>query len=194
MNPSVKRSIEKMGHSVSRCIKSLAIENEYLSFKVDGSFFVKTPPLDSQETDPLQAWFPKRHYISLAEIFETVHYHSDMLSSFEHWQQTHTPQLISRPDLLTSTIALGCGIGIRKMARVSSHVSENELDHRVNWRFSLKNIREANDEVLMLMDKMELPNIYHNNVNKLHTASDGQKFEVRTESLLASRSFKYFGQ
>lgn len=37
------------------------------------------------------------------------------------------------------------------MARISSHVSENELDHSVNWRFSLENIREANDKVLMLV-------------------------------------------
>jgi TnpA family transposase len=28
----------------------------------------------------------------------------------------------------------------------------------------------------------------------LHTSSDGQKFEVRGDSLHASRSFKYFGQ
>ena len=46
----------------------------------------------------------------------------------------------------------------------------------------------------MVMNKMELPNIYRNSADKLHTASDGQKFEVHTESLLASRSFKYFGQ
>ena len=171
-----------------------AIKNESLSFKVDGTFRIKTPPLDCQETDPLQIWFPKRHYISLAEILETVHHHSDMLSAFEHWQQTRTTQIVSHPALMAGIIGLGCGIGVRKMARISSYVSENELDHTINWRFSLENVREANDRVLMVMDKMELPNIYRGNKDKLHTASDGQKFEVRTESLLASRSFKYFGQ
>ncbi len=80
------------------------------------------------------------------------------------------------------------------MARISSHVSENELDHAVNWRFSLDNVREANDRVLTVMDKMELPNIYRSNRDKLHPASDGQKFEVRSKSLIASRSFKYFEQ
>ncbi|WP_277986528.1 Tn3 family transposase [Rickettsiales endosymbiont of Peranema trichophorum] len=168
--------------------------NEYLSFKTDGSFHVKTPPLDNQETDPLQTWFPRRHYIPLAEILETVHHHSDMLSALEHWQQTHTLQMTSRPALLAGIIGLGCGIGIRKMARISSHVSENELDHTVNWRFSSDNVREANDRVLMFMNKMELPNIYRNMKDRLHTASDGQKFEVHSESLIATRSFKYFGQ
>jgi TnpA family transposase len=188
------RQLDQSLYKQYKVTNARAEKNEYLSFKSDGSFHIKTPPLDSHETDPLKAWFPKRHYMPLAEILETVHHHSDMLSAFEHWQQIHTSQVTSRSALLASTIALGCGIGVRKMARISSHVSENELDHTVNWRFSSENIREANDRVLMVMDKMELPNIYRNVEDKLHTASDGQKFEVRNESLLASRSFKYFGQ
>lgn len=64
----------------------------------------------------------------------------------------------------------------------------------VNWRFSLDNIRAANDAVIKAMDEMELPNLYRRGSDALHTASDGQKFEVRVDSLHASRSFKYFGQ
>lgn len=41
---------------------------------------------------------------------------------------------------------------------------------------------------------MELPNIYRRQPGKLHTASDGQKFEVKTDSLNANYSFKYFGK
>lgn len=44
------------------------------------------------------------------------------------------------------------------------------------------------------MDEMDLPRIYQKSQNKLHTASDGQKFEVRTDSLNANHSFKYFGK
>lgn len=80
------------------------------------------------------------------------------------------------------------------MARISSRMTESELENTVNWRFSLDNIRAANDQVLKAMDQMELPNLYRRETDKLHTASDGQKFEVRRESLHASRSFKYFGQ
>ena len=91
-------------------------------------------------------------------------------------------------------MGLGCGIGIRKMAQISANITENELENIVNWRFSLENIQAANDRVLMVMEKMELPNIYRKTPEKIHTASDGQKFEVRTDSLNASRSFKYFGK
>ena len=44
------------------------------------------------------------------------------------------------------------------------------------------------------MAAMELPNIYRRSENEIHTASDGQKFEVRTNSLNANHSFKYFGK
>ena len=44
------------------------------------------------------------------------------------------------------------------------------------------------------MAAMELPNIYRRSENEIHTASDGQKFEVRADSLNANHSFKYFGK
>ena len=168
--------------------------NPHLTIRADGSFHIKTPPLDEQELDPLQALFPERQDVPLAQVLDTVDRHCDMLKTFEHWQQTHTPLTVSRPALLAGIMGLGCGIGVRKMARISSRMTESELEHTVNWRFSLENIRAANDQVLKAMDQMELPNLYRNHPHQNHTASDGQKFEVRGESLHASRSYKYFGQ
>jgi hypothetical protein len=49
-----------------------------------------------------------------------------------------------------------------------------------------------NDQIVSFMDGLELPNIYRNNQKILHTTSDGQKFEVRGDSLNANYSFKYF--
>ena len=168
--------------------------NASLTIRADGTFYIKTPARDTNETDPLQALFPQRHDVPLAQVLDAVDQHCDMLKAFEHWQQTHTPLAVSRPTLLAGVMGLGCGIGVRKMARISSRMTENELEHTVNWRFSLENIRAANDQVVKAMDEMELPNLYRREADQLHTASDGQKFEVRGESLHAGRSFKYFGQ
>ncbi len=171
-----------------------ACNNPHLTIRADGTFHIKTPALDATETDPLQELFPRRHDVPLAQVLDTVDRHCQILNAFEHWQQTHTSQVVSRPVLLAGIMGLGCGIGVRKMARISSRMTESELEHTVNWRFSLDNIWVANDQVLKAMDQMELPNLYRRKVDTLHTASDGQKFEVRGESLHASRSFKYFGQ
>lgn len=171
-----------------------AAANPYLKLRKDGTFYIATPALDAQDDDPLGDLFPQRHDVPLAQVLETVNTHCGMLQSFEHWQQTHVRQATSHPALLAGIMGLGCGIGVRKMARISSSVTESELDHTVNWRFSLENIRAANDAVVKAMNEMKLPNLYRQAQDQLHTASDGQKFEVRGDSLHASRSFKYFGQ
>ncbi|OSP53704.1 Tn3 family transposase [Pseudoruegeria sp. SK021] len=170
------------------------VDNPHLKLRKDGTFHVSTPALDAREADPLGDLFPQRHDVALAQVLETVNNHCNMLLSFEHWQQAHVRQTTSHPALLAGIMGLGCGIGVRKMARISSSVTESELDHTVNWRFSLENIRAANDAVVKAMNAMELPNLYRQTRDQLHTASDGQKFEVRGDSLHASRSFKYFGQ
>lgn len=117
-----------------------------------------------------------------------------MLGAFEHWQQTRAQLSMSRPLLLAGIMGLGCGIGVREMARISSRITESEIEHAVNWRFSLENVRAANDAVLKAMEKMELPDLYRRDPGELHTASDGQKFDVRGERPPVGRSFKCFGQ
>ena len=44
------------------------------------------------------------------------------------------------------------------------------------------------------MDRLDLPNLLRRLPEQLHTSSDGQKFEVRVDSLNANYSFKYFGK
>lgn len=54
------------------------------------------------------------------------------------------------------------------------HGSESELEHAVNWRFSLENIRTANDIVIKATDGKKLPDLYRRDPGELHTAGDGQ--------------------
>jgi TnpA family transposase len=52
----------------------------------------------------------------------------------------------------------------------------------------------ANSHLVDFIGQMELPNLYRRYQDKLHTSSDGQKYEVSVPSLNANYSFKYFGQ
>ena len=98
--------------------------------------------------------------------------------------------LRSVPESLGWAVESACA----RWPRITSCVTESEAEHAVNWRFSLDNIRAANHAVVKAVDEMDLPNLFRRDNERLHTASDGQKFEVRGDSLRASRSFKYFGQ
>ena len=85
-------------------------------------------------------------------------------------------------------------IGLRKMMRISHPINEAELEHTVNWHFSVDGLQAANDRVLQLTSRLELSNLSRRSPDRLHTSSDGQKFEVRVDSLNANYSFKYFGK
>jgi TnpA family transposase len=80
------------------------------------------------------------------------------------------------------------------MMRISHPIDEAELEHTVNWHFSLDSLQAANDRVLHLVHRLELPNLTRRRPEQLHTSSDGQKFEVRVDSLNANYSYKYFGK
>jgi TnpA family transposase len=157
------------------------------------AFRVSTPKQDEEESEPLRHFFPERHYVPLTEILATVNLHAGFGSELRHLRQTHV-RPVSEKILFAGIICLGCAIGPAKMAQISTSLSAAELDSAINWRFSLENLQAANDRITSFMAAMELPNIYRRSENEIHTASDGQKFEVRADSLNANHSFKYFGK
>ena len=171
-----------------------AASNPHLKILANGQFTISTPAEEETHDELFGTFYPEQHIVPLPEVLFTINRHCGFLESFQHWQQSHVRQLPSPSTLFAGIMGLGCGIGVRKMAQISTNITENELENTVNWRFSLENIQAANDRVLTAMEKMELPDLHRKSPEILHTASDGQKFEVRTDSLNASRSFKYFGK
>jgi TnpA family transposase len=169
-------------------------DNPHFKAGTSNNFTIATPKQEDEATDLLKLYFPDRHFVPLPEILSTVNAHIGFLQEFQHWQQRYAKGRKDDRILYAGIIGLGCAIGIPKMSRISKLINEGALQHAVNWYFSLENIRSANDCIVRFMDRMELPNIYRKNQNSLHTASDGQKFEVKTDSLNANYSFKYFGK
>ena len=167
--------------------------NPHFKMLTGKAFRVSTPKQDEEESEPLRHFFPERHYVPLTEILATVNLHTEFATELRHLRQTHVRQ-VSEKILFAGVIGLGCAIGSAKMAQISTSLGAAELDSAINWRFSLENLCAANDRITSFMAAMELPNIYRRSENEIHTASDGQKFEVRADSLNANHSFKYFGK
>ena len=169
-------------------------DNPLLSLRPDGSFQISTPKLEETEALSLSTFFPERKYISLLEVLATVDQTTGFLDELEHWQPKHQPAKPQKKVFFAGIIGYGCDIGHRKLAQISKQINENELDTAVNWYFASTNIHSANDRILQFVDKMELPNLYRQQADVLHTSSDGQKFEVAVDSLNTNYSFKYFGK
>jgi TnpA family transposase len=169
-------------------------KNPHTKFDKNGGFTLSTPKQEESDAEPLQRFFPERHYVPLMEILSTVNRYSHWMDELQHWQQRYHRGRPLEQVVYAGVIGLGCTIGIRKMARISHPISESELEHTVNWYFSLDNLIAANDRVLQLIDRLELPTLSRRSPDRLHTSSDGQKFEVRVDSLNANYSYKYFGK
>ncbi|NOR22927.1 MAG: Tn3 family transposase [Desulforhopalus sp.] len=169
-------------------------KNPYLTVRANGTFHVKTPKQEEVECMSLGTFFPERKYISMQEMLATVDQTTNFLDEFEHWQVKYQRAKPAKKLFLAGIIGFGCDIGHRKLAQISKQIDEGELDNTVNWYFSLQNVQDANDRILRLMDRMNLPNIYRQKSDVLHTSSDGQKFEVAVDSLNANYSFKYLGK
>jgi len=169
-------------------------ENAYAKLTAAGQLRVTTPRQDSPDVEPLESFFPGRHYIALSEILATVNRHSQFLSEIRPWQQRYHRERPPDRNFVAGIVGLGCGIGVRKIARISRHINESQLENTVNWSFTPENLVAANDRILRTIDQLDLPNIYRRHPHQLHTSSDGQKFEVRAESLNANYSYKYFGK
>jgi len=167
--------------------------NPFISFNKNG-FSIKTPKQEEVESETLQNFFPERRYVPLLEVLATVNRYSGFLDELHNWRQRYHRKKPPLKAFYASIIGLGCEIGTKKMGRISQHIAESDLDRTVNWYFSPEGIHAANDRILRLINRLELPNIYRRSQENLHTSSDGQKFEVRHDSLNANYSFKYFGK
>lgn len=181
-------------HTINNCY--LEGQNPYLKVTSSGSFTIATPKQDEElENKALKPFFPEQSLVPLCEVLSTVNQHSSFLREFQHWQPQHVHSNTAGDRVLYAGImGYGCAIGAQKIAKISTQINANNLDRVINWYFSLENLQAANDRILTLLDKMDLPNIYRRVQNKIHSGSDGQKREVQTESLNANYSFKYFGK
>lgn len=174
--------------------QAMAHENPHIRFKKNGGYHVQTPALEHNESLNLSDVFPQQKYISLQEILGSVQAHSQYLSVFEHHNRKYVHQKPSDAAFYAGIMGYGCQIGIPKMEQISTGIEVGKIDSVVNGYFSLENLQKSNNKVLQFIQTLDLPELFKKDEERLHTSSDGQKYEVKGDSIHANRSFKYFGQ
>ena len=169
-------------------------KNPHIKFKKNGGFTLAPPKQEESDAEPLQQFFPERRFVPLVEVLATVNRFTHYVDELQNPQQRYHHGKPSEATIYAGLIGIGCAIGLRRMMRISRGITEAELEHTVNWHFTLDGLQAASDRVVRLMDRLDLPNLTRRSPDRLHTSSDGQKFEVRVDSLNANYSFKYFGK
>ena len=168
-------------------------KNKYISFKPNNDLLLQTPAKNSA-SEGIKEYLPQSRFISIYEILSTVNSLTKFTDNFEHHLNKNVKKRPQDHTLFAGIIGYGCNIGHRKLGRISHNINSEELVNTVNWYFSQENVTKANDKILNLMGKLQLPRVYAAKSNKIHTGSDGQKYDIAVNSLNASHSFKYFGK
>lgn len=168
--------------------------NPYLSINEKGRVLVKTPALEDKDTEYIAALLEQAGYIPVFQILSDIDNAVSLTECFKHHSIKHVKQRPTAEAYFAGIIGLGCNIGIRKMAQISVGIKENTLVNTVNWYLSLKNLHSANQQIVNLINKLTLSNIFIEDRENTHSSSDGRKINVGVDSLIASRSFKYHGK
>ena len=80
------------------------------------------------------------------------------------------------------------------MAKKSKNITLAALEKTSNWHVTSKNLLEANEAIVALLDSMPINAVFKEDENLLRSASDGQKFMMALNSIHANYSSKYFGK
>ncbi|MGH9342728.1 MAG: Tn3 family transposase [Terriglobia bacterium] len=133
-----------------------------------GGLTLTTPKQKESDAEHLQQFFPERRFVPLVEVLATVNRFTRYLDELQHPQQRYHHGESAEATIYAGVIGIGCAIGLHRMMRISRGVSEAELEHTVNWHFTLDGLQTASDRVVRLMDRLELPNLARRVPDQLH--------------------------
>ena len=79
---TLKKELEKQYNQTNQRI--LSGENPHVHFRKDGSFYVRTPKAEEEDSEPLLGVLPQKRYISLLEVMATVSRTASRSASIHH--------------------------------------------------------------------------------------------------------------
>lgn len=167
--------------------------NPHITLRKNGDFTLNTPRREDFDAEVVTDLFPKPRSIPLLEVLTAVNQATGFLDALTHLQNTHIKEQPKNKTLFAGIIGMGCNIGIQQIARISKDISVRELEHTVNWCFSVDNLMSANDHILSFLNKLDLPKFFKKEQTKTRTSSDGSKYVSGVDSLNANNSYKHPG-
>ncbi len=188
----LKNILDEKYHTVNQQMKDGG--NPSLSLNKEGFPHVTTPAIEEKETEYIAALLDQNGYVPVLCVLSDINKATNFSECFKHHSVKNIKRRPEQHIFHAGIIALGCNIGVPKMAHISSGINENTLANTVNWYFTRKSLHDANQRIVELIHQLSLSSIFVSNKDKEHSSSDGSKFNVAVESLLASYSFKYFGK
>ncbi|WP_232507946.1 Tn3 family transposase [Desulfobacula toluolica] len=158
LEPELKKALKAQYRTTNKNIDSG--KNPYAKVDDKGKLKVSTPKVEKDVSYTVTDLFPKNRFISLFEVLTTVNRLSNFSDCFEHWQIKHNREKPEEKTFFAGVMGYGCNLGIRKIARISRNINQNELENTVNWYFTNENLIQANDRILKLSERLQLLSLF----------------------------------
>ncbi len=137
------------------------------------------------------SFFDTLTQIDLYQVLRFVHNKTDFISSFTHLRGKYAKQKADQTIIAACLMAWGTNTGIGKMGKICD-LGRDALQTASDNFIRPETLREANRKIVDEIVKFELFHQY-NIGDKVHSSSDGQKFETKFPTINARYSPKYFG-
>ena len=168
-------------------------KNEHIKMRKDGKFILNTPVREESENS-IAELLSNMDYKNLPSIIQYVMEETNFIEAFSHLKGKHMVTKKPVKAIAANMISYGCKLGSGRMSKIAKNINKNEFHNVDNWYFYLENLLNANDMVVRHCSTLPIVKKLKQKVKKIHTSSDGQKFEAASDSENSSYSFKYFGQ
>ncbi len=180
LNAQIKKTNDQLG------------ENKQVYFDTSGEWHL-TKDKRSQEEPDFESLYPQEYIIPLLEVLTVVEQVCGFTSVFNHHGINYVPKRPEQKLFFAAILGFGCNIGIRKFSFMSKGIRTSSLETTALHYFTPEALIQANDKLLSFSNSLPLTSHFRKEEDFVHTSSDGQKFDVSVASLVASPSFKYFG-
>jgi TnpA family transposase len=168
-------------------------KNKHASINTNGKVIIATPGVDRPDQDSVAGLLEQFKFKPIADLLFEVNGTTNFMSCFQHRNIKNQKPRPNMDVFLAGLIGYGCNIGINKMAQISRGINESTLHNTMKWYFSVEHLRQANDQIVNLIHKMPIRELFRHDDLTNRTSSDGQRFDMGVESLNASLSYKYPG-
>ena len=129
--------------------------------------------------------------LDLYQVLRFVHAQTNFIDIFTHLRGKYAKKRADQIIISACLMAWGTNTGLGKMSKISDQTSDTLQIASDNF-IRPETLQEANRKIVEEIAKFDL--FQHFNINeKVHSSSDGQKFETRFQTINARYSPKYFG-
>jgi TnpA family transposase len=181
--------LEKQLEEKLKAVNQRISQQENESFTDKGNrWSLKYPVQDEIKTD---SFFDSMAQNDLYQVLRFVHQQTDFISAFPHLRGKYVKQKTDETVISACLMAWGTNTGLGRMSQISDF--KGDLLQVASESFIRpETLQNANDQIVDEIAKFDLFHLYNIN-ERVHSSSDGQKFETRFHTINSRYSPKYFG-